>query len=88
MVLRLRYTLPPQAVVTLEEVGAKYDVKAIDMGANEQKEPWYLKINPNGRIPAMVDKSAGDQRVFESASIMLVRAARCLDPSGPWALEP
>jgi len=28
-------------------------------GVTEQKEPWYLKINPNGRIPALTDKAKG-----------------------------
>ena len=37
-----------KAHVVLEEVGASYTVKTIDMGANEQKEPWYIKVNPNG----------------------------------------
>ncbi len=35
---------------------------------NEQKEPWFIEINPNGRIPALKD---GDLRVFESGAIML-----------------
>ena len=39
---------------------------------NEQKEPWFLEINPNGRIPAMTDKfTDGEQiRVFESGAIL------------------
>jgi glutathione S-transferase len=39
---------------------------------NEQKEPWFLEINPNGRIPAMTDKFSDGQaiRLFESGSIM------------------
>lgn len=54
--------------VVLEELGLKYSVVAIDMGKNEQKEPWFLDINPNGRIPALKD---GNMRVFESGAIML-----------------
>ncbi|RVX68824.1 hypothetical protein B0A52_07479 [Exophiala mesophila] len=56
----------PTAV--LEELGLKYDAVAIDMFKNEQKEPWFIDINPNGRIPALKD---GDLRVFESGAIML-----------------
>lgn len=39
---------------------------------NEQKEPWFLEINPNGRIPAITDKfTDGEQiRVFESGAIL------------------
>ncbi|KAJ9610372.1 hypothetical protein H2200_005149 [Cladophialophora chaetospira] len=55
-------------VLILEELGLKYDVKPINIMTNEQKQDWYLDINPNGRIPALKD---GDLRVFESAAIML-----------------
>jgi len=57
--------------ITLEELGLKYDTKAISFSKNEQKEEWFLKINPNGRIPAIVDKSNNDFPVFESGAIML-----------------
>ena len=42
-----------KASITLEELGLAYDVTPINMQKMEQKEPWFLKINPNGRIPAM-----------------------------------
>ena len=54
--------------LVLEELGLKYEVKPINIMTNEQKEDWYLEINPNGRIPAIKD---GDLRVFESGAIML-----------------
>jgi glutathione S-transferase len=54
--------------IVLEELGLKYEIKPINIQTNEQKEDWYLDINPNGRIPAMKD---GDLRVFESGAIML-----------------
>jgi hypothetical protein len=41
------------------------------MSKNEQKEPWFLKINPNGRIPAIVDHDNDDFAVFESGAIMM-----------------
>lgn len=46
-----------------------YNIKMMD---NEQKEPWFLDINPNGRIPAITDKLPGGQqiRVFESGAIL------------------
>lgn len=37
----------------LEELGIPYNLHAIDLSKNEQKEAWYLKINPNGRIPSL-----------------------------------
>lgn len=44
----------------------------IDISQNVQKQPWFLaEINPNGRIPAMVDYNRGAQRVFETGSILL-----------------
>jgi len=60
-----------KASITLELLGLKYDTYKIDFSKNEQKEEWFLKINPNGRIPAIVDKSNNNFRVFESGSIML-----------------
>jgi GSH-dependent disulfide-bond oxidoreductase len=46
-------------------------MQKIDIGKNEQKEPWFLKINPNGRIPAIVDHDNSDFAVFESGAIMM-----------------
>ena len=60
-----------KASITLEELGMPYRVTPIELGKNVQKEPWFLAINPNGRIPAIVDRSAGDFAVFESGAIML-----------------
>lgn len=42
-----------KASVTLEELGIEYQTHHIKLGNNEQKEEWFLKINPNGRIPAI-----------------------------------
>ncbi|KAF8604248.1 glutathione S-transferase [Ceratobasidium sp. AG-I] len=52
----------------------KYDFQTISFQKTEQKEPWFLKINPNGRIPALVDRSRDNFAVFESASILLYLA--------------
>ncbi|EMC96075.1 hypothetical protein BAUCODRAFT_34844 [Baudoinia panamericana UAMH 10762] len=57
---------------TLEELGLKYNVHHVDISKNQQKEEWFLKINPNGRIPAIVDHTSGKpQRIFEGAAIQL-----------------
>ena len=62
--------------VMLEEIGLPYEVRVIDLMKGEQKEEWYLKINPNGRIPAIVDHDNDDFNVFESGAIMLSLAEK------------
>ncbi len=62
--------------IALEEMGLAYTVRAIDLGRKEQKEPWYLEINPNGRIPAIVDHDEGDFGVFESGAILIYLAEK------------
>lgn len=61
--------------IFLEEAGLAYDVHAIDLGAKEQKEPWYLELNPNGRIPVIVDEETG-QSIFESGAILIYLAEK------------
>jgi GST-like protein len=56
-------------IVLLEELGAPYDLKRIDISAGEQHAADYLAINPNGKIPAMVDGDAG-VTLFESGAIL------------------
>jgi len=60
--------------ITLEELGAEYRVRHISLDKKEQKEPWYLKINPNGRIPTIVDHDNDGFAVFESGAIMIYLA--------------
>lgn len=55
---------------TLEELGLPYNVHVVSLSKNEQKEPWFLAMNPNGRIPVIVDR-AEDHTVFESGAIMI-----------------
>lgn len=57
-------------VIFLEEAGVPYDLTYIDFAKREQKSEWYMKLNPNGRIPTIVDRSAGDFAVFESGAIL------------------
>jgi glutathione S-transferase len=52
----------------LEEIGADYDLVLVDKKAGAQKAPDYLKLNPTGRIPVLLDNG---KAVFESAAIML-----------------
>ncbi len=74
------YTAPTpnghKASITLEELAIPYETVGIDLGRNVQKEPWFLAINPNGRIPAIVDHDAGDFPVFESGAIMFYLAEK------------
>ena len=60
----------------LEEVGLPYTVHPIKLQDGQQKEPWYLKINPNGRIPAIIDRDLGDFMVFESGAILIYLAEK------------
>lgn len=65
-----------KASVTLEEMGLAYTVQPIKLSEGTQKEPWFLAINPNGRIPAIVDHDEGDFAVFESGAIMIYLAEK------------
>ncbi len=65
-----------KASVTLEELGLPYDVHAISFSAKDQKQDWFLKINPNGRIPAIVDRAEDNFAVFESGAIMIYLAEK------------
>ena len=71
-----------KASVTLEELGLPYEVHAVNIFEGEQKHPDYLKLNPNGRIPTLVDDGFA---VFESGAIMLYLAEKTgrLMPSDP-----
>ena len=55
--------------------GRDYTLKILDLGAREQKQPSFLAVNPNGRIPAIVHHKEGrDIRVFESGAVLLYLA--------------
>lgn len=62
--------------VFLEEAGVPYTVHHVKLGEGDQKKPGFLKLNPNGRIPAIVDRANGDFPVFESGAILLYLAKR------------
>jgi glutathione S-transferase len=65
-----------KASIMLEEVGLPYEVRPIDLGALDQKQDWFLKVNPNGRIPAIIDHDADDFAVFESGAILVYLAEK------------
>lgn len=57
--------------IALEELGLPYEVHVLQLLKGEQKAPAYLKINPNGRIPALVDHEEGGRAFFESGAILM-----------------
>lgn len=63
-----------KATVALEEMGLEYNLIAVDLSKGEQKTPEFLKMNPNGRIPVMVDRDNNDFVVFESGAILVYLA--------------
>jgi GST-like protein len=74
--------------IALEELQVPYRVHRIDLGANEQKRPEFLRLNPNGRIPAIVDEDGpggAPVSVFESGAILWYLAEKVpgLMPGNP-----
>ena len=57
-------------LIFLEEAEVPYTLTHIHFSKKEQKAPWYMKLNPNGRIPTLVDRSNDDFVVFESGAIL------------------
>ena len=62
-----------KASIGLEEFGLPYTAHAIDIGKGEQFAPDFLKISPNNRIPAIVDRDNG-MSLFESGAILIYLA--------------
>ncbi len=90
------YTSPTpnghKASVTLEELELPYECHAVDLSSNAQKEEWFLKLNPNGRIPVIVDRDPEGSgkiddpfAVFETGAIMIYLAEKTgrLMPTDP-----
>ena len=65
-----------KASIALEELALPYTLHALKLGELDQKQPEYLKINPNGRIPTIVDRDAGNFAVFESGAILIYLAEK------------
>ena len=84
------YTAPTpngwKVAIALEELELKYSVHPIDLAAGEQRSPAFLALNPNGRIPVIVDRSADNLTVFDSNAILFYlaeKAGRLLPATGP-----
>ncbi|WP_313519118.1 glutathione S-transferase N-terminal domain-containing protein [Pseudomonas sp.] len=65
-----------KASIALEEFGLPYDLHVLSFDRKEQKAPEFLRINPNGRIPAIVDRDNDDFAVFESGAILVYLAEK------------
>ncbi|MGH8444645.1 MAG: glutathione S-transferase N-terminal domain-containing protein [Solimonas sp.] len=77
------YSLPtPNGVkvsILLEEIGLPYEVHRIDIGQNESWTPEFLSLNPNGKIPAILDPDGPGGKplaLFESGAILLYLAEK------------
>ena len=73
--------------IALEELGLPYTLRVLSLSKLEQKQPDFLAISPNGRIPAIVDHDADDFAIFESGAILIYLAEKTgklmpLDPKG------
>ena len=62
--------------IALEELGLAYTLHELSLSAGDQKQAWFLKVNPNGRIPAIVDRAEGDFAVFESGAVLVYLAEK------------
>lgn len=60
--------------IALEELALPYTLHTLSLSQGDQKQPWFLAINPNGRIPAIIDRAQGDFAVFESGAILMYLA--------------
>jgi glutathione S-transferase len=74
------YTAPTpnghKVSIALEELGLPYTVRPVNILGGDQRQPAYLAINPNGRIPAIVDRDNDDFAVFESGAILIYLAEK------------
>jgi len=61
------------ALLLLEEIGAPYELRVLNMKAGEQRQPAYLAVNPMGKVPALLD---GDALITEQAAIYIYLADR------------
>lgn len=65
-----------KASITLEELGLDYECHTVNIGQGDQHKAEFLTVNPNGRIPAIVDREANNFAVFESGAILLYLAEK------------
>lgn len=90
------YSLPtPNGVkvsIMLEEIGLPYEVHLVDFGKDDQKAPEFLSLNPNGKIPAILDPDGPGSKplpLFESGAILQYLAEKTgkllpKDPARRW----
>jgi GST-like protein len=74
-----------KASIMLEEIGLPYEVLAIDISQGDQLRPEYLAINPNNKIPAIIDEDGPGGKpftLFESGAILMYLAEKS-GKSGP-----
>jgi GST-like protein len=61
----------------LEEVGLVYEVRPVDIGQGEQFDPDYLALNPNNKIPVLIDDDGnGRHVVFETGAVLIYLAEK------------
>jgi GST-like protein len=66
-----------KATIALEELELPYEVRPVDLTAGEQRQESFLRLNPNGRIPVIVDNNGVNRRViFESGAILMYLAEK------------
>ena len=74
------YTSPTpngwKVAMTLEELSLEYKVCCVDLGAGDQHMPDFLNLNPNGRIPVIIDRDASDLVIFDSNAILFYLAEK------------
>jgi GSH-dependent disulfide-bond oxidoreductase len=76
---------PRKVVLLLEELGLPYRLVPVDTYKGEQHQPAFRAINPNGKVPALVD---GEAVLFDSSAILLYLAEREQRLLGPAAMRP
>ena len=85
------YTSPTpngwKVAMALEELGLDYTVKYVDLAVGEQHEPSFVAMNPNGRIPVIVDHGSSGLTIFDSNAILFYLAEKtgellpmCVEP--------
>ncbi|MDB6104706.1 MAG: glutathione S-transferase, partial [Gammaproteobacteria bacterium] len=62
--------------IALEEMGLPYTWRHIKLSEKEQKADWYVQLNPNGRIPTLIDHDNDDFVIFESGAILIYLAEK------------
>ncbi|KAI0659280.1 glutathione S-transferase C-terminal-like protein [Cubamyces menziesii] len=67
---------PMNVAIVLNELGLEYNLAPVDIPGGEHKGPEFTKLNPNGRIPALVDHTNGDFVIWESGAIILYLVER------------